>query len=69
MDTSNRYLQHKLLSNRTLLIITTTIDPRIDNRVATSRAFLHKIVTPKTKEVVTDAALSSAQHHTDSPDS
>ena len=30
-DTSNRNLQQKLLINRTLLIITTPIDPQIDN--------------------------------------
>ena len=37
-DTRNGDLQQKLLSNQTLPIIATRIDPRIDNRVATSGA-------------------------------
>ena len=39
MDTSNGYFQQKLLSNRTLPIITMTIGPRIDDMVATSGAY------------------------------
>ena len=37
------------------------IDPRIDNRVATSGASSHKFATPQTTEVITDAARSSGQ--------
>ena len=48
MDTSNEYLQQKLLSNRTLLIIAMIIDPHIDNMVATYRASTINIVTPCT---------------------
>ena len=59
-DTSNKYLQQKLLGNRTLLIITTIIDPRIDNRVATSGASPHKLATPQKTEVITGTACSSA---------
>ena len=31
------------------------IDPRIDDRVATSRAYTLKLVTPHTAEIITDA--------------
>ena len=54
-------LQKKLLSNRTLLITTTTIDPRIDDRVATSGASTIKLATHCTTEVITVAAHSSAR--------
>ena len=60
-DTSNGYLQQKLLSNWTLLIITTTINPRIDNRVAPCEAYPHKIATPQTMKIITDTACSSAR--------
>ena len=42
-DTSKGDLLQKLLSNRNLLIITTTIDPRIDDRIATSGAYMINI--------------------------
>ena len=42
-DTSNRDLQQKLLSNRTLPIVTTTMDPRIDNRIATCGEIPHTL--------------------------
>ena len=54
-DTSSKYLQQKLLSNWDLPIITTTIDPRIDDRVATCGASPHKLATPQMTEVITDA--------------
>ena len=60
-DTSNGDLQQKLLSNRTLPIITTTIDPWIDDRVETCAASPHRLATPQTTEVVTDAAGSSTR--------
>ena len=58
--TSNKDLQRKLLSNRTLPIITTKICPQIGDRVATSGASPHKLATPQKTEVITDAACSSA---------
>ena len=61
MDTRKRDLQQKILSNRTLPIITTAIDPQIDNRVAISGASLHKLAMAHTMEVIMDAARSSAQ--------
>ena len=60
-DNSNRDFQQTILSNRTLLIITITIDPHIGNRVATSGTSLLKIATPQTTEVITDAARSNVQ--------
>ena len=55
-DTINRYLQQKLLSNWTLPIITTTMDPQINDRIATCSETPHTIAMPLTKEVVTDTA-------------
>ena len=55
-DTSNGYLKQKILSNQITLIITTTIDPRIDNRVATSGSSTLKLETPQTTKFITDAA-------------
>ena len=60
-DSSNEYLQQKLSNKRTLLIINTTMDPQIDDRVATYGASPHKLRTPQTMEVITDAARKSAQ--------
>ena len=60
-DTSNGYLQQKLLSYRTLPIITMTMDHRIENRVATYGASLHKLLTTETTEVITDEVRSSAR--------
>ena len=59
-DTSNGILQHKLLSNRTLLIVITTMDTRIDNRVATCGGTPHMLAAPTTKEVITDVSRISA---------
>ena len=55
-DTRHGDLQQKLWSNRTLPIITTTMDPRIDDRVTTCGAPPHKIKMPRMLDVVTDAA-------------
>ena len=60
-DTSNRYLQQKLWSNWTLKIVTTTMDPRIDDSIATCSGTPHTLVTPTTKELVTDTAFRSAR--------
>ena len=60
-DTSNGNLQQKLLNNRTLPIIATLFDPCIDDRVATSRALTIKLVTPRTKEVITYLVRSNAR--------
>ena len=54
-------MKKKLLSNRTLLIITTTIDPRIPDRVATCGGTPHALAMPTTKGVIADAARSSAR--------
>ena len=59
-NTSNGILQQKLLSNRTLPVVVLTIDPRIDNRIATIGGAYQTILTPATKEVVVDAACGSA---------
>ena len=56
MDTSNGDPQHKLLSNRTLPIVTTNMDPRIDDMILTCEGNPHLLATPTTKEVITDAA-------------
>ena len=49
IDTSNEILQLKILSNWTLLIVTTTTDPRIDYRIATCGWTTHTLVMPTTK--------------------
>ena len=54
-DTRNGDLQQKMLSNRTLPIITTTMDPRIDDGVTTCEASPHKIKIPLTLDIITDA--------------
>ena len=56
MDTSNGDPQHKLLSNRTLPIVTTNMDPRIDDMILTCEGNPHLLATPTTKEVITDVA-------------
>ena len=61
MDTINGSLQKKLLSNQTFPIGTTTMDPRIGDRIATCGGTPHTIATPTTKEVITNAACSSAR--------
>ena len=60
-DTSNRDLQYKLFRNRTLLIITITMYPNIDDNIATCSGNPHTITTPLTKKVITDVACSSAR--------
>ena len=60
-DTSNRKFQQTLLINWTLPIITMKIDHQIENKVATSRASTIKLVTPRTTEVITNAARGNAQ--------
>ena len=60
-DTSNEDSQQKLLSNRTLLIITTGIGPRIDNRFETCGGTPHVRPTPTSKVVITDVTRSSVR--------
>ena len=60
-DTSNRILQQKFLSNWTLPIVTTTMNPRIDDRISTCGGTAHALATPTTKEVITDTTHSSAR--------
>ena len=59
-DTSNVNLQQNLLINWTLLIITTTIDPQIPDRVTTYGENPHVRTTPTTKRVITDATRRGA---------
>ena len=61
MNTSNGDLQQKILSNRTLLIITTRIDHRIGDRTETCSGTPHTLAVPMMKEVITDVARSSAR--------
>ena len=56
-DTRNRDLQQTLLSNQTLPIITTTMDPQIDDGVTTCGAFPHKIKMSLTLDVVTERSV------------
>ena len=60
-DTSNGYLKQKLLSNRTLPIIVMTMDPKIDDRIATCGESPHNMAITLTTEVISDAARRSAQ--------
>ena len=60
MYTINGDLQQKLLSNWNLLIITTKIDPQIDDRIETCGGTPHTLATPTTKEVIMNASCSSA---------
>ena len=48
-DTRNRDLQQKLLSNRTLLVITTTMDTFIDDSIANCSGNPHTPTMPFTK--------------------
>ena len=59
-DTTNENLQQKLLINRTLPIITMTIDTRITDRVANCGGTPHAHTTTTTKPVITDVARSRA---------
>ena len=58
--TTNENSPHNLLSNPTLPIITTGIDPQIPDGVATCGGNPHAHLTPTSKVVITDAAHSSA---------
>ena len=60
-DTRKGYLQQKLLSIQNLPIITTTMYPRIDDSITDCSGTPHTLVTPTTKEVIMDAAHSSAR--------
>ena len=60
-DTSNRDSQQKILSNRTLPIITTTIDLQIDDMFVTCGGTPHALTTPMMKGVIMGTAHSSAQ--------
>ena len=42
----------KKLSNWTLLIVTTTMDPRVDDRIATCGGTPNTLAIPTTKEVI-----------------
>ena len=53
-------MQQKILSNRTLPIIITLIDLRIDDRFAICGPSLYKLATPQTTEVIMYTERSSA---------
>ena len=53
-DTRNVYLQHTLLSKRTLPVVVPTMDPRIDDSIAMIGGDSHKLSIPAIKEVVAD---------------
>ena len=62
--TSNRILQQRLLSNRTLPIVPVVVpdmDPRIDNRITTMGGASNTILTHATKEVVADVTRGSVR--------
>ena len=58
--TSNRSFGHKLLSDRTIPVVVTKIDPSIDQRIATIFVVPQTLLMPVTKEVVMDAACRGA---------
>ena len=60
-DTRNRKLQQKLLSNRTLPIITTVIDHLITDIVATCGWTTHALTAPTMKGFTTGAVCSRAR--------
>ena len=49
--TSNGYFEHKLLSNCTLPVVVSTMNPRIDDRIAPIGGASQTLSTPATKEV------------------
>ena len=57
-DTSNRSLQQKLLSNQTLPVVFLTMDPSIDNSIATIGGASETLAVSATKKVVADTAPS-----------
>ena len=59
VTTNGNYAQ-KLLINRTLPIITMTIDPQITNGIAAGRETPHARQMPISKVIIKDAAHSSA---------
>ena len=61
MDTRNRILQQALLSNRILPILTTKINPRIDNSIATCGGTPHTLAMPRTKGLIIETVRSGVQ--------
>ena len=60
-ETTNRNPPQKLLSNRTLPIITTLIDPWIPDGIETCGGTPHVRPTPTSKVVITDVTRSSVR--------
>ena len=60
-DTSKAILQQKILSNWNLPVIATTMNSRIDDRIATCGGTSHTLVTPVTEEVIVYTARVSVQ--------
>ena len=51
MDTSNILFQQKLLSNQTLPVFFPTMDPSIDDMIATIGGVSQTFLTPATEEI------------------
>ena len=60
-DTRNGIFQQKSLSNRTLLVVVSKMDPRIDYRIETIGGASHTLLLPETKEFIADAERSSVR--------
>ena len=56
MDTINKNFEQKLLSNRTLLVVTLTMNLRIDPRIVLIIAAPHMLFPFDIKEVVANVA-------------
>ena len=59
-DTNNNNSEQKLLSNRTLLVVVPTMNPRIGQRIVPIVAAPQTLLTSKTEEVVTNVACGGA---------
>ena len=57
----NKNMQQKLLSNRTLPVVVTAMEPMIDDMIETIGGASHTLSTTATKEVVTDVSCGSAR--------
>ena len=61
MENSNGIFEQTMLSNRTLPIVTTNMDPRIDNSIATCVGAPHTLTMPATKEFISDATRGTVR--------
>ena len=58
--TSNRNIKQKLLSNLTLPVLVPTMNPRIEQRIATIIVAPQTLLTPAMNEVIADAVSGGA---------